>query len=130
MMELITLAGVILSGANKLMENEKVGNAVKGVMTWIGGVLGKPSANEKLQQIEQNSNVEDNVNSIKANLEFVLEGNQALQSQLAAKLEELQNLMQKEGIPMPSKTNTMNVTGNDNISFQDINTQGNISITR
>lgn len=129
-MELITLAGVILSGANKLMENEKVGNAVKGVMTWIGGVLGKPSANEKLQQIEQNSNVEDNVNSIKANLEFVLEGNQALQSQLAAKLEELQNLMQKEGIPMPSKTNTMNVTGNDNISFQDINTQGNISITR
>lgn len=130
MMELITLAGVILSGANKLMENEKVGNTVKGVMTWIGGVLGKPSANEKLQQIEQNSNVEDNVNSIKANLEFVLEGNQALQSQLAAKLEELQNLMQKEGIPMPSKTNTMNVTGNDNISFQDINTQGNISITR
>lgn len=130
MMELITLAGVILSGANKLMENEKVGNAVKGVMTWIGGALGKPSANEKLQQIEQNSNVEDNVNSIKANLKFVLEDNQALQSQLAAKLEELQSLMQKEGIPMPSKTNTMNITGNENIGFQDINTQGNITITR
>lgn len=130
MMELITLAGVILSGANKLMENEKVGNAVKGVMTWIGGALGKPSANEKLQQIEQNSNVEDNVNSIKANLKFVLEDNQALQSQLAAKLEELQSLMQKEGIPMPSKTNTINITGNENIGFQDINTQGNITITR
>jgi hypothetical protein len=130
MMELITLAGVILSGANKLMENEKVGNAVKGVMTWIGGALGKPSANEKLQQIEQNSNVEENVNSIKANLEFVLEGNQALQSQLAAKLEELQSLMQKEGIPMPSKNNTQNITGNENIGFQDINTQGNITITR
>ncbi len=129
-MEIITLAGVILSQANRLMENEKVGNAVKGVMNWIGGVLGKPSANEKLQQIEQNSNVEDNVNSIKANLEFMLEDNQALQAQLAEKLEALQGIMQQEGVQMITKTNTMNVAGNDNISFQDINTQGNISISR
>lgn len=129
-MEIITLAGVILSQANRLMENEKVGNAVKGVMNWIGGVLGKPSANEKLQQIEQNSNVEDNVNSIKANLEFMLEDNQALQAQLSEKLEALQGIMQQEGVQMITKTNTMNVTGNDNISFQDINTQGNISISR
>jgi hypothetical protein len=129
-MEIITLAGVILSQANKLMENEKVGNAVKGVMNWIGGVLGKPSANEKLQQIEENQNLEDNVNSIKANLEFVLEDNQALQSQLAAKLEELQGVMKQEGIQLVTKTNTMNVSGNENISFQDISTQGNISITR
>lgn len=129
-MEIITLAGVILSQANKLMENEKVGSAVKGVMKWIGGVLGKPSANEKLQQIEENKNLEANVNSIKSNLEFVLEDNQALQSQLAAKLEELQGIMKQEGIPLATKTNTMNVSGNENISFQDISTQGNISITR
>jgi hypothetical protein len=129
-MEIITLAGVILSQANKLMENEKVGNAVKGVMNWIGGVLGKPSANEKLQQIEESQNLEENVNSIKANLEFVLEDNQALQSQLAAKLEELQGVMKQEGIQLVTKTNTMNVSGNENISFQDISTQGNISITR
>ncbi|MBE0637073.1 MAG: hypothetical protein IH598_00965 [Bacteroidales bacterium] len=128
-MDPITLAGVILSGANKLMENEAVGNAVKGVMNWIGGVLGKPSATEKLQQIEQNQQVEESVNSIKANLEFVLEGNQALQNQLAAKLEELQALMKKENVQMP-KTNTMTITGNENIGFQDITTQGNISITR
>jgi hypothetical protein len=129
-MEIITLAGVILSQANKLMENEKVGNAVKGVMNWIGGVLGKPSANEKLQQIEESQNLEENVNSIKANLEFVLEDNQALQSQLAAKLEELQGVMKQEGIQLVTKTNTMNVSGNENISFQDISTQGNISISR
>jgi hypothetical protein len=129
-MDPITLAGVILGGANKLMENEAVGNAVKGVMNWIGGILNKPSATEKLEQIGHNSNVEENVNSIKANLEFVLEDNQALQSQLAAKLEELQSLMKKEGVPMPSKQNTMNITGNENIGFQDITTQGNISITR
>ena len=128
-MDPITLAGVILSGANKLMENEAVGNAVKGVMNWIGGVLGKPSATEKLQQIEQNQQVEESVNSIKANLEFVLEGNQALQNQLAAKLEEIQALMKKENVQMP-KTNTMTITGNENIGFQDITTQGNITITR
>ncbi|TVQ84276.1 MAG: hypothetical protein EA393_14590 [Bacteroidetes bacterium] len=130
MMEVIALAGVVLSQASKLKENETVGKAVEGVIKWIGSALGKPSAREKLQQIEANQQVEDNVNSIKANLEFVLEDNQALQSQLAAKLEELQNLMQKEGIPMPSKTNTMNITGNENIGFQDINAQGNINITR
>lgn len=128
-MDPITLAGVILSGANKLMENEAVGSAVKGVMNWIGGVLGKPSATEKLQQIEQNQQVEESVNSIKANLEFVLEGNQDLQNQLAAKLEEIQALMKKENVQMP-KTNTMTITGNENIGFQDINTQGNITITR
>ncbi len=128
-MDPITLAGVILSGANKLMENEAVGNAVKGVMNWIGGVLGKPSATEKLQQIEQNQKVEESVNSIKANLEFVLEGNQDLQNQLAAKLEEIQALMKKENVQMP-KTNTMTITGNENIGLQDITTQGNISITR
>jgi len=131
-MEIIVLAGVILTQANKLLENEAVSGAVKAVTGWIGNILGKPSAKEKLEQIEQNKNIEENVNSIKANLEFVLEGNQELQKQLAAKLEELQNTMKKEGIPlpMPGKTNTMNVTGNENISFQDISTQGNISITR
>jgi hypothetical protein len=130
MLELVALAGVVLNQANKLMENEAVGNAVKGVMNWIGGALGKPSASEKLQQIEVNQNVEENVNSIQSNLEFVLEDNKELQRQLAEKLEELQQLMQKEGIPMATKTNTMSITGNENISLQDINTQGNISISK
>ncbi|MBE0663320.1 MAG: hypothetical protein IH597_12750 [Bacteroidales bacterium] len=128
MMEIVALAGVVLNQANKLMENEAVGSAVKGVMNWIGGILGKPSASEKLQQIEVNENVEENVNSIKSNLEFVLEDNQELQRQLQAKLEELQQIMQKEGVPLATKTNTINISGNSNIAFQDINTKGNITI--
>lgn len=128
MLELITLTGVVLNQATKLMENETVGKAVKGVMNWIGGVLGKPSAKEKLEQIEANQNIEENVNSIKSNLEFVLEDNQHLQDQLSAMLTELQKIMQKEGVQMVTKTNTMNVTGNSNISLQDINTQGNITL--
>jgi len=38
--------------------------------------------------------------------------------------------MKQEGIQLVTKTNTMNVSGNENISFQDISTQGNISISR
>lgn len=128
MLELITLTGVVLNQASKLMENETVGKAVKGITNWIGGILGKPSAKEKLEQIEANRNIEENVNSIKSNLEFVLEDNQQLQEQLAAMLTELQKIMQQEGVPMVNKTNTMNISGNTNISLQDINTQGNITI--
>ena len=130
-MEIILLACGILTQANKLLENDAVSGAVKAVTGWIGNILGKPSAKEKIEQIEQNKNIEENVNSIKANLEFVLEGNEELQKQLAAKIQELKTVMDKEGIPMPvGKTNTMTVTGNENIAFQDISTQGNISITR
>jgi len=129
-MEVILLVSTILTGANKLMENEAVGGALKAVTGWIGNLLGKPSAKEKLQQIEQNQNIEANVNSIKANLEFVLEGNQQLQDELKAKIEELQNIMKKEGVPMPGKTNTMIISGNENSGFQDFTAQGNITITR
>lgn len=129
-MEVVLLVSAILTQANKLMENETVGGAVKAVTGWIGNLLGKPSAKEKLDQIEQNQNIEANVNSIKANLEFVLEGNEQLQKELAAKIAELQDIMKKEGVPMPSKTNTMNITGNENLGLQDIISHGNITITR
>lgn len=128
MMELITLTGVILGQSAKLMENPAVGDAVKGVFKWVGGILGKKSSQEKLEQIERNEHTEETVNSVKSNLEFVLEDNEELQKQLAAKLKELQNIMQREGVKMVTKTNTMNVSGNQNISLQDINSGGNITI--
>ena len=131
MMELITLTGVILNQSAKLLENPAVGDAFKGVVNWIGGVLGnKPSAQEKLEKIERAEHTEETVKSIESKLEFVLEDNEELQKQLAAKIEELQQVAQKEGVPMVTKTNTMTVTGNENISFQDVNSGGNINITR
>jgi hypothetical protein len=130
MMELITLTGVILSQANKLMENPAVGKAVDGVVNWIGNMLGKKSATDKLEQIQQDDHTEEAVNSIKANLEFMLEDNKELQAQLAEKVAEVQQVMQREGMQLITKTNTMTVTGDSNVSMQDINSQGNISIGR
>jgi hypothetical protein len=129
-MEVILLVSTILTGANKLLENEAVGGALKAVTGWIGDILGKPSAKEKLQQIEQNHNIEANVNSIKASLEFVLEGNQQLQNELAAKIAELQRMMKKEGIPMPTAANTTNTAYNSKIGDHGIRPQNSIIITR
>jgi tRNA uridine 5-carbamoylmethylation protein Kti12 len=129
-MEIIGLTVIILTQANKLSENEAAGGALKAVTGWIGDILGKPSAKEKLQQIEQNQNIEANVNSIKASLEFVLEGNEQLQNELAAKIAELQRMMKKEGISMPTAANTTNTSDNRIIINQGIPPQNSITITR
>ncbi len=129
-MEIIGLTVIILTQANKLSENEAAGGALKAVTGWIGDILGKPSAKEKLQQIEQNQNIEANVNSITASLEFVLEGNEQLQNELAAKIAELQRMMKKEGISMPTATNTTNTAYNRKIGDHGNPPQNSIIITR
>jgi uncharacterized protein YlxW (UPF0749 family) len=132
-MEVILLVSTILTGANKLLENEAVGGALKAVTGWIGNLLGSNSSKAKLQQIEQNQNIEKNVSDIQLLLENALEGNQELQNQLAAKIEELQSVAKKEGITLPTATtsNTMTITGNENIGVQGVNVQGgNFSISK
>lgn len=131
MLELITLAGAVISGGKKLMENEAVAETVNGVVNWIGNALGgKKSVVETLEKVESGEISEEDVNGIKNKLEFVLEDDEALQQQLAAKLEEVQKVADREGVSIITKTNTMNVTGNNNISLQDIDSDGNISIGR
>lgn len=128
-MEIIALTGAIISGGKKLMENEAVAETVHGVFKWIGNALGgKKSVQEKLEKVESGEITEEDVNSIKANLEYVLEDNEELQKELSAKVGEVQKVAAREGVSIVTKTNTMNVTGNDNISLQDINSGGNISI--
>jgi len=128
-MEIIALTGAIISGGKKLMENPAVAETVNGVFSWIGNALGgKKSVQEKLEKVETGEISEEEVNSIKANLEFVLEDNEELQKQLASKLEEVKKVADREGVSIITKTNTMNVNGNNNISLQDINSGGNISI--
>lgn len=129
MMEIIALTGALIQGGKKLMENEAVANTVNGVFNWIGNALGgKRSVVEKLEKAESGNIGEEDVNSIKSQLEFVLEDNVELQKQLAAKLEEVQKVADREGVSIITKTNTQTVTGNNNISLQDINSGGNISI--
>lgn len=129
MMEIIALAGAVISGGKKLMENEAVAETVNGVFGWIGNALGgKKSVVETLEKVESGEASEEEVNSIKSKLEFVLEDDEELQKQLAEKLEEVKKVADREGVQMVTKTNTMNVTGNNNISLQDIDSNGNISI--
>ena len=129
MMEIIALTGAIISGGKKLMENEAVADTVNGVLSWVGNALGgKKSVQEKLEKVESGEISEAEVNSLKATLEFALEDNEELQQQLSSKLEEVKKVADREGVSIITKTNTMNVTGNNNISMQDINSGGNINI--
>ena len=127
MLELIAITGTILSQTKKLMENPAVGDAVKGMINWVGGVLGKDSARKKLHEIETNQHDEETIKSIESNLEYVLEGNEALQKQLAAKIEELQQIAAREGVQMITKTNTIHITGDHNKAFQDVKVGGDFN---
>ncbi len=127
MLELIAITGTILSQTKKLMENPAVGDAVKGVINWVGGVLGKDSARKKLQEIEADQHDEGTIKSIESNLEYVLEGNEALQKELAAKIEELQQIAAREGVPMVTKTNTITITGDGSKAFQDLKVGGDFT---
>jgi hypothetical protein len=129
MMEIIALTGALIQGGKKLMENEAVAETVNGVFSWIGNTLGgKKSVTETLEKVESGEVSEEEVNSIKNKLEFVLEDDDELQKQLSEKLEEVKKVADREGVTMVTKTNTQNITGNNNISLQDINSGGNITI--
>jgi ABC-type antimicrobial peptide transport system permease subunit len=129
MMEIIALTGALIQGGKKLMENEAVAETVNGVFSWIGNALGgKKSVTETLEKVESGEVSEEEVNSIKNKLEFVLEDDEDLQKQLSEKLEEVKKVADREGVTMVTKTNTQNITGNNNISLQDINSGGNITI--
>jgi uncharacterized protein YlxW (UPF0749 family) len=128
-MGVILLVSTILTGANKLLENEAVGGALKAVTGWIGNLLGTNSAKAKLQQIEQNQNIEANVNDIKVLLVNALEDKQELQDQLKAKIEELQNVAKSQGVTIPTVSNVMHVTGNDNKVAQHVTAQGNVTMS-
>lgn len=117
MMELVTQAGAILTQGAELMKNPAINGAVTGMFGWLKGVLGKKSAKEKLELIEQNKHSEETIAGLKANLEFILEDNEDLQKQLAEKLKEVELLMKKEGVDNSVTTNTANVTNSTNTKF-------------
>lgn len=129
MLELATYAGEILRQSAELMKNPAVGTAVSGMISWLGGVFGnKQSTQEKLQQIEENKHTDDTIKSLQANLEFMLEDNEELQRQLSEKLKEIETVMKKEGVSITTKTNTMNITGDNNTAIQGIEGKGDINI--
>jgi hypothetical protein len=124
-MELITQASAILKQGAELMENPAISGAVTGLFGWLKGILGKKSAKEKLELIEQNKHNEGTIAGVEANLEFILEDNEDLQKQLAEKIKEVEELMKKEGIDNSVKTNTINVSNSTNTKIvQAVDTKG------
>jgi len=129
MQELIMYAGDILRQSSELMKNPAVGAAVSGMVSWLGGAFGnKKSTAEKLELIEKNEHDDETIKSLQANLEFMLEDNEELQQQLAEKLKEIDTVMKKEGVNITTKTNTINITGDNNTAVQGIEGKGDINI--
>lgn len=130
MQELITYAGDILRQSAELMKNPAVATAVSGMVSWLSGVFGKKqSTEEKLRLIEENKHTDETVRSLQSNLEFLLEDNRELQEQLSARLREIDTVMKQEGMSIVTKTNTMNITGDNNTAIQGIEGKGDINIS-
>ena len=124
-MELVNQTVAILQQGAELMKNPAIGGAVSGVFNWLKDVLGKKSAKEKLELLEQNKHNEDTIAGLKANLEFILEDNKDLQKQLAEKVKEVELLMKENGVDNSVKISTVNVSNSTDTKIaQDIDTGG------
>ncbi len=121
MNELIQQTGNILAQSQELLKQPEVKGAISGFLSWIGSKIfaNKKSTQEKLALIEQQKADADTIAGLKANLEFMLDGNDELQKELAEKVKEVDLLLKQSGIQM-TKINTINATGNNKI-YQDIN---------
>ncbi len=52
-MEIVTQTSAILKQGVELMKNPAISGAVTGMFGWLKGILGKKSANEKLELIDK-----------------------------------------------------------------------------
>jgi len=129
-MELVTQTSAILKQSAELMKSPAIGGAVTGLFGWLKVILGKKSAKEKLELIEQNRYNDSTIAGLEANLEFILEDNEDLQKQLAEKIREVELLMKNAGIQNISNANRINNTGNSNKIMNDIMISGNFSINK
>lgn len=122
MNELIQQTGNILAQSQELLKQPEVKGAVTGFLSWIGSKLfaNKKATQEKLALIEQQKADAETIAGLKSNLEFVLDGNDELQKELAEKVKEVDLLLKQAGV-QTTKTNSINITGNSNKVYQDIN---------
>lgn len=122
MNELIQQTGNILAQSQELLKQPEVKGAVSGFLSWIGSKVfaNKKATQDKLTMIEQQKANSETIAGLKSNLEFVLDGNDELQKELAEKVKEVDFLLKQSGV-QTTKTNTTNITGDSNKVYQDIN---------
>ena len=126
---LITQAGAILQQSVELMKIPAVSGAVTGLFGWLKNAFkNNKRAKERLELIEKAEANEETIKQLQTNLDDLLYDNEAYQKQLAELVEEVKKQADKAGVKNVTKTNTMNVTGNSNISIQD--SKGDIKLNQ
>lgn len=129
-MALIEDAGRILNGATDLLKNPVVGSAVSGVLSWVKSKLTSKSQKERLATIEKNEHDEKTIIALMAQLEVLLEENDALAKELDTKVAEVKKALEDDGKQdgLTQYNYTMSVKGDGNISIQGMNASGDINI--
>ena len=133
MIDLINQTITTLEQGAKFIADPAIKGAVSGVFSgmvkWLSDKLGNKSAIEKLKLIEKGEYNDETIAGLKANLEYILEDNDELQQQLAKKVKKVNMDMEKAGVNVIHKTNTMNISGNANVNIQDVS-GGKITINK
>jgi len=121
MIEIIEQAGRIFTKTHELMRNPQISGPVLGFLAWINSTVfkGRKTAQEKLKRLEQPEADARTVADLQANLELLLEGNEPLLKELAARLKALELMMEQAGV-QTTKTNTVHVVGDSNKVYQDV----------
>ncbi len=129
MNELVTQTGAILGQATELLKIPAIGGAVTGLFGWLGNVITKKSAKEKLEFIKQNNADEETIKELQGILKYEIEDNKELQGQLEEQIKKIDLLMETAGVKNITKTNTVIVSGTSHITAVDIN-KSTITINR
>ncbi len=128
-MDVLTQTTQILTQSAELMKNPAVAGAVSGFFGWMKNIFSNNKrAKERIEMIEKLQASEEVIKGLQTNLDDLLYENEDLKKQFEEKLTELQEQLKNAGVQI-TKTNTMNITGNNNIGLQDIN-GGNININK
>ncbi len=129
MTELIQQVGVAFEKAQQLMGVSAVKETVTGILGWIGKKVfsNNPITNKRLALIEQQKADAETINSLKANLEYVLNGNEELQKELAEKVQEIEKLSQEAGVKTEETTTITTGANSTNTILKDVSIGGNFS---
>jgi hypothetical protein len=129
MTELISQAGNILQQSAQLMKIPAVSGAVTGLFGWLKNAFkNNKRAKERLELIEKAEANEETIKQLQTNIDDLLYDNEEYQKQLVELVEEVKKQADKAGVSNITKTNTMNITGNSNISIQD--SKGDINLNK
>ena len=122
MNELIQQTGYILAQSQELLKQPEIKGVISSFLSWIGSKIfaNKKSSKEKLALIEQQKADAETIAALKANLEFVLEDNEDLQKELSEKVKEIELLLKQRDLKI-NKTSTVNISGDGNKVYQDVN---------